>query len=241
MTKNELLPKYIQDVLEKIWEETSPVSIFLYGSMARGDSEVNSDYELGIIYKRDKKIPRSELAKYHNIKELRLYPFGLEDLANNIIDTPFPKAIYLRGLLEGTKLLYGRKLTEIFSPPKVKLSDLMEGVGFCLGRGYSAVVSSRQNDMVAVQENFSKSTLYGLQILLALTKKQLVFSYKVMYELSKESIPNEYLDLINNAIAVRKDINEIKIPMLYTNISFLNNVVLNKLKEELLSGDREWC
>lgn len=70
----------VKDVLEKIYKNTSPVSIFLYGSRARTDFKPDSDYEVGVLYFKDKKIRRSELAKMHNIKGLNIYPFVYEEI-----------------------------------------------------------------------------------------------------------------------------------------------------------------
>jgi len=107
------IPEEIRLILEKIWSETKPVSIFLYGSMARDDCEQNSDYEVGVVYKKDKKVSRSELAEFHNYKNLKLYPFTSEELENGEIDTPFPKAIYLNSLRDSSKTLFGKEIKEI--------------------------------------------------------------------------------------------------------------------------------
>jgi len=198
----------LDELLKKIWEETEPVSIFLYGSMVRDDFENDSDYEVGIIYERDKKMSRQKLSEFYNYKNVKIYPFILEELENGEINTPFPKAIYLQTLLQ---------------------EDLLESVVFCLGRAYSAVVSSRQNDWVTVRDNFTKSAFYGLQILVFIKTGELIFSYKKIQEKSKDLLPEEYKELIDHVIEVRKGNVVVNTSLLYKNISFLNKVVLKAI------------
>lgn len=228
--KNIKLPDYLDELLRKIWEESTPVSIFVYGSMARDDFENDSDYEIGIIYEEDKKWSRQKLGELHDYKNVKIYPFILEELEKGEIDTPFPQVIYLQTLLKEGCVLYGKKLEEIIKEKKITKEDLFESVGFCLGRAYSAIVSSRQNDLVAVRDDFTKSALYGLQILIFIKIGELVFSYKEIQEKSKDLIPEEFKELINHAIEVRKGNMVIKTPLLYKNISFLNKVVLKAVK-----------
>lgn len=216
------IPNNIQIVLDRIWTETNPESIFLYGSSARDDFDETSDFEVGLVFQKEKKVPRSELAKYHDFKNLKLYPFILEELEVGKIDTPFPKAIYLSSLRDGGKTIFGREIREIIKEVEIGMMDLVESLGFSLGRAYCAVVSSRQNDMVAVQENFSKAVLYGLQIKTFLKTNKLVHSYE---QIVKEIGDGEDAELIENAMEVRKDMNRIQIPMLYRTISFLNEIL----------------
>jgi len=227
--KNIKLPEYLDELLKKIWEETEPVSIFLYGSMARDDFENDSDYEVGIIYERDKKWSRQKLSEFYDYKNVKIYPFVEEELEVGEIDTPFPKEIYLQTLLQENFLVYGKKLEEIIKYLKISKDDLMESVGFCLGRAYSAVVSSRQNDWIAVRDNFTKSAFYGLQILVFIKTGELIFSYKKIQEKSKDLLPEEYKELIDHVIEVRKGNVVVNTSLLYKNINFLNKVVLKAI------------
>lgn len=225
------LPEYLNGLLKKIWEETKPVTIFIYGSLSRNDFEKDSDYEIGVIYKKDKKVSRQELKDLHNFENIKIYPFIEEELKNSEIDTPFPKTIYLQTLLDTGFVLYGQKLENIIENQKITKEDLIESVGFCLGRAYAAVVSSRQKDWIAVRDNFTKSAFYGLQILIFVKTKKLIFSYKEIEKESIKLVDKEYFDLINHVIEIRKGDVVIDTSLLYKNISFLNKVVLKSIKD----------
>lgn len=223
------LPGYLDDLLRQIWEESEPISIFIYGSMAREDFEQDSDYEVGVVYKNEKKWSRQKLSSLHNYENVKIYPFVDEELKSGEIDTPFPKAIYLKTLLHSGLVVYGKKLDEMIEDFKINKEDLMEAIGFCLGRAYAAVVSSRQNDWIAVRDGFTKSAFYGLQILIFIKTGKLVFSYKEIQKKSADLIEEEYMDLINHVLDVRKGNEVINTALLYKNISFLNKVVLKEV------------
>ena len=219
------LPDYLEKLLKKIWEESKPISVFLYGSIARDDFENDSDYEVGVIYQKEKKWSRQQLNNLHNFGNVKIYPFIEQDLAENKIDTPFPKAFFLLTLLQTSNLIYGKEIKEIIKNVEVNKNDIYEAIGFCLGRAYMAVVSSRQSDWIAVRDGFTKSALYGLQILIYVKTGKLVFSYKEMKEQSDNFIDNDYQELIDHVIEVRKGNSAVDSQLLYKNISFLNSVL----------------
>jgi len=99
-----------------------------------------------------------------------------------------------------------------------------------LGRTYSAVVSSGQNDLESAKDGFTKSGLYGLQLLIMAKTGELVSSYNELKEKSKDLIPEEFGELVDHIFDVRKGRVTIKFPLLYKNISFLNRVVLPAIK-----------
>lgn len=229
MNKN-VVPKYIEEVLEKIIKLSKPVSIFLYGSMTRGDFENDSDYEIGIVFKEAEKLSRQEIKKMNKYDNVKIYPFVYEELIKGEIDTPFPKYFYLRTILETGIDLFGEKIRNIIYLSKLCKQDMYESMGFCLGRAYSAIISSRQNDLESMRDGFTKSGLYGLQLLIIAKKGEFVSSYIELIKKSKEFIPNEFNELIKNIVESRKGISVVQTPFLYKNISFLNKVVLRAIK-----------
>ncbi|MDP4009393.1 MAG: nucleotidyltransferase domain-containing protein [Candidatus Shapirobacteria bacterium] len=228
---NKIIPEYIDKVLRNIIDISKPISVFLYGSRVRNDFESDSDYEIGIIYKESKKWSRQQLKELNSYENVKIYPFSLEELESGEIDTPFPKAIYLKTISEESVCLYGEKLENIISPIKIDKDDLFEATGFCLGRAYSAVVSSKQNDLVATRDGFTKSGLYGIQLLIFVKTGNFVTSYKEMENKYLNLIPDEFKDLVKHIFDVRKNVATVAIPYLYKNISFLNKVVLKTIKD----------
>lgn len=222
-----IIPPHIQTIIDKIYTETNPTCIFLYGSMSRGDDNSESDYEIGVLYNQSSKISRSTLAKYHNFAELKLYPFTIEDLQSFNLDTPFPKKFYITTLISTAKTLAGEDVFKNITLPQIIQTDLVELVAFSEGRAYCAVVSSRQNDIIAVTENFTKAVFYGLQGLAYAETNKLIHSYRELQKLVPDlHIPEEYSELINHAFAVRFDNVPIDNNLLYKNISFLNMFVM---------------
>jgi predicted nucleotidyltransferase len=231
------MDKKILIVLETIFEKTKPVSIFLYGSRARGDFKEDSDYEIGVIYDKFK-TSRSELVKMHNLKNLNIYPFDLNEINNYDLDTPFPKVIYLKELIETGKTIFGKNILENMKSPKIKTIDLIERTAFDIGSAMAAIRSFRNRDLISVSINF-KSALFGARVLEILNLKKFPYTYDEIYETSKElNLEPEYRDLLDNAIKIRNK-GKIEEKYLFKNISFLNKLVMEEVKNDYFKyGDR---
>lgn len=222
--------KEIYLALEKIWKETTPLSIFLYGSRARTDFKIESDYEVGIIFDKNK-ISRSEIAKIYDLKNLVVYPFLLEDIKKFNIDTPFPKAIYLKELIETSKTVFGEKILEKMVASKIEIIDLIEATSFETGTAMAAVRSFRTGDLITASINF-KSALFGARILEILELKKFSYTYDEIWKLSKElNLNDEYNQLLDQAMRVRQG-EKIEEKWLFKNITFLNQEVMKRIKEE---------
>ena len=227
----------IHVVLEKIWQETKPVSIFLYGSRARTDFKIDSDYEVGVIYNKQK-MSRSDLVEMHELKNLVVYPFLLDDIKNGNLDTPFPKAIYLKELIETGKTLLGEKVLENMKAPEIKIVDLMERASFDIATAFAAVRSYRNGDLISTSINF-KSALFGARVLEILKLKKFPYTYDEIFQVSKQlNLDEEYNELLEQAMKVRQG-GKIQEKWLFKNISFLNQVVMKEVKKEYLEdGDK---
>ena len=224
-------------ILEKIFKETKAISIFLYGSRSRTDFKENSDYEVGIIYDKNK-VDRIELDKMHNFKKLVLYPFLLDDIKNNNLDTPFPKAIYLKELIETGKTLFGEKILENMKSPEIGIIDLIEETSFEIATAMAAVRSYRNRDLISASINL-KSALFGVRVLEILKLKKFPYTYDEIFEMSKElNLDEEYNQLLEQVMKVRQG-EEIEEKWLFKNITFLNQVVMKEVKKEYKkSGDK---
>lgn len=231
------MDKKIFSVLETIFEKTKPISIFLYGSRARTDFKKDSDYEIGVIYNKNK-TSRSEIAKMHDLKNLVIYPFLLDEIKNYDLDTPFPKAIYLKELIETGKTILGEKILEKMESPKIMTIDLIERTSFDIATAMAAVRSFRNGDLISTSINF-KSALFGVRVLEILKLNKFPYTYDEIYQVSKElDLEQEYRELLDNAMKIRNK-EKIEEKYLFKNISFLNQVVMKEIKNEYKkNGDR---
>jgi predicted nucleotidyltransferase len=232
-----MIDKKILLSLETIFNKTNPISIFLYGSRVRTDFKKDSDYEIGIIYNKNK-TSRNELAKMHSLKNLVIYPFLLNDIKNHKLDTPFPKAIYLKELIETGKTILGEKILEKMDAPKITTIDLIERTAFDIGSVMAAIRSFRNKDLVTTAINF-KSALFGVRVLEILKLNKFPYTYDEIYKVSRElNLENEHKELLRIAMKIRNK-GKIEEKYLYKNISFLNQVVMKEVKNDYVkNGDR---
>jgi hypothetical protein len=232
------LENNVENALDKVFELTKPVSIFVYGSRARTDFKPTSDYEIGALYLRDKKPRRSELAKMHNVEGLNIYPFVYEEIVGYNLDTPFPKAIYMKELIGAAKTVFGEEVLEQMDHPEIKLSDLMERIAFDVATGFAAYRSYGTKDLVNVSINF-KSVLFGARVLEIFELNEFPYTYDEIVKLSEKlDLTEEYRNLIKHAAEVRRG-GQIIEQYLFTNISFLNQRIANVLRRDFAkNGDR---
>lgn len=236
--EKQIMSNEVEKALKNIFEITKPVSIFIYGSRARTDFKTTSDYEVGAIYLRAEKPRRSEIAKLHNVDGMNIYPFTMEDIENYNLDTPFPKAIYLRELIGSSKTVFGKEILEKMELPEIKLTDLLERIAFDIATAFAAYRSFKTNDQITAAINF-KSALFGVRVLEILELKKFPFTYDEIFELSKElNLSSEYQALIEHSYQVRQG-EKIEEKFLFTNITFLNQVISKKIRQELeMIGDK---
>ncbi|MFH1308385.1 MAG: hypothetical protein ABII94_01205 [Patescibacteria group bacterium] len=213
-------------VLDKIEKLCNPVSIFLYGSRARTDYLSRSDYEIGVLIKKNKYVNRSKIKKSINEKGFNIYPFKYEDFIKGKLDTPFQKAIYLQEIIKAGKTLKGEKIIESIKVPAIKVLDIIQDLRFNLGRAFDAMHSYRNGDRFTANYTFYKSCMFGLRDLEILKLKKFVVSYDEIYKLSKKlKLDKEYKDLIYTAYRTRQGKKKFQYKDIFTNMSFLNNFI----------------
>lgn len=232
------LSSEVTSALDIVMNKVKPESVFIYGSRARDDFKEDSDYEVGVLFERDKKVGRAQLAQLHTVDGLNLYPFILEDLREYKMYTPFPKAVYLRELITGAHTVRGAEIIDRMEPPEIKLSDIMEEVMYALARSIGAVLSYRQGDQVTTSVQFAKSNLFGTRALVVLEKQQFPISYNQIYEAAQSlELDDDSKTTIEHAMAIRRG-SSINPDFIYKNITYLNQVVYPRVKSELAKGDR---
>lgn len=230
---NLIVDAKLQETIDAVTSKFDPVSIFLYGSRARTDALDRSDYEIGVLYKRAKKISRVELKAINSHKEIILYPFEYEDFVAYKIDTPFPEAIYFRELIGAGKTLYGEQIVEHLQPPKITTLDLLQRVRFDTGFALAAILSKRNGDDITASTEFSKSCLFAVRCLIILETKLFPFTYDDIYEQSKDIELGEYRQVVEHAFAVRKGTEPLGENLLYRNVSLLNKVIKNRIVDSM--------
>lgn len=235
------MEKNLENLVKRVAYKFDPVSIFLYGSRAKGDFLEKSDYEIGVLYHDNKKILpeklREESKKWKNIF---LYPFEYEKFINFHIDTPFPENIYFRDLSETGKTLCGEKVVEKMNPPQITTLDLLQRVRFDTGLALAAVLSQRNGDETTAKEEFTKSCLFGVRCLIILKEKKFPLSYEEIYHLSQDLNLEKQQKIIDHAMEVRKGA-EIKEDFLYQNISLLNKTIKNFIWESFQKEGNKFC
>src|SRR4030066_1541631 len=116
----------MEDVVKLLNEHFKPISIFLYGSRARTDFTNRSDFEIGVLFPKDRYVGRREIGKLVSKEGYNFYPFEYEDFLQGRIDTPFQKKIYMRELVLAGKTLSGEKIIEKMKEPSISIIDLIQ-------------------------------------------------------------------------------------------------------------------
>ena len=118
--------------IENIVEKFNPITIFLYGSRAKGGFMQNSDYEVGAIFDKHNKVSVQDLQGVINSRDIRIYPFSLEDFVANVPQTPFQNNIYMYELQHSSKIIHGKNIFNDLPRVKIHLVHLLQEVRFCL-------------------------------------------------------------------------------------------------------------
>lgn len=220
------LPAEIQKTIIEIYNKTSPETIFLYGSHARGDFIKESDYEIGILYKSEQRVRREDLAAMHSIQNLHLYSFPLQEFILYDVQIPFTRAIYFRELLEkGAITVLGKSILENMKPPHILMSDILEELSFDKARALSAMLSFRRNDMYSASDHLIKSCLYASKMYLLLEKGTFISRYdEILKHIQASSIEQNYLLLIEYVLQIRSKKIPLDLKKIYENISYSESV-----------------
>jgi predicted nucleotidyltransferase len=206
-----------------------PASIFVYGSRARTDFLDNSDWEIGVIFTKEKYVGRSGIKKIVDIAGVNIYPFVFEDISRGVIDTPFQKRIYLRELVQSGKTIYGKDIVGKLELTNICVIDLMQDLRFNLGYALAAVISSRNGDRKTAAVEFYKSCLFATRSLVVLKEKKFPVTYDEIVELSKKIELGEYSQLVKTAHSLRINQGDYNDEDLFKNISYLNKFIEQKL------------
>lgn len=216
--------------MQKIDAKFHPVSIFLYGSRARGDYTAKSDFEIGVLFRNNKYIHRSTIQK-HCPSGFNVFPFRINEFKTASSDVPFVEKLFFKELFLSAKTLKGREIKDLMIDPSITLIDLIEDVRFYLGRGISAITTFRDYDKNISVHLFYKSCLFSARSLEIYLLKKFPITYKDIYQFSNPlSINQKFKNLIANAYRIRLGAT-LKEKDLYMNLKFLN-FIQKKFKAE---------
>lgn len=192
-----------QKIVELIQEICRPVSIFLYGSRARGDHFDDSDYEIGVVYDEATPVSRTTLASRLADTNVHAYPCSYEQLRNGRIDTPFQIAVFLRELHLSARTLDGEPLVESMIPPPITTLDALQDVRFAIGRSISAVLADRFHESAVAIQSFYKSCLLGVRMAVLAQLREFPVSYQNIAERALTICPDEHSHVITQALESR--------------------------------------
>lgn len=211
----------IVDALKKY----EPVSVFVYGSRGRNDFNEDSDYEVTVIFDDNKYTERKVIHSEINLPKVRIYPYRRSEFVDETFETPFQKTIFMRELAESGRTIFGEKIVESLSKPKITTIDVIQRIRFDIGYALAAVLSNRSGDYETAKEEFSKSCLFGLRTLLVLKKGVFPIGYDSIYQLKEAlNISPEHIDVIKAAYALRST-HDVNIDdHIFNNIAFLLEV-----------------
>lgn len=223
------LPTDIRTVIEKIVHRTNPVSIFLYGSRARDDYLADSDFEIGVLYRRERATNEIQLRLIVPLtKSIRIYPYILEDFITGDFDLPFETTTFLRLIKNSAITLWGDRVVENFHPPAVTIVSLLREVKFQLGRASDAIVCHRSDNQMLAAEMFYKSCLLGTRDLVILKCRLFPNTYPEIVKSASGLNLKDYSLLVNCALETR--LNRSATPEnLIRNIWYLNRLVERKI------------
>ena len=209
----------------KFSEQFSPLSVFLYGSQATGETTPNSDYEVGLIFDDEKYISRREIKAKQDFDGVSFYPFRLSELRSYTLDTPFPKKLFVYWLIKSGKTILGDDIISQIEIPEITKLDLVGAIGFEIGISFCSFLNLRQGNRFLAHDEFSKSCLHGLKLLIFVESGEFLTTYKDVHEFSKKmDLPDEYREVIDAAYNFRQNSDDVDDNLIYKNMSFLGFV-----------------
>lgn len=228
----------MEKIIKLLNKHFEPISIFLYGSRSRTDFLRKSDFEIGVLFKKQNYIRRREIREVVKQKKYNIYPFQYESFLKGQIDTPFQKELYLRELALTGKTLFGQEVVEKIKAPSLKTNSLIQELRFNLGYALAAVISHRNNDKKTASLEFSKSCLFATRALVIFKLRKFPLTYEEILSDSSALNLREYKELITEAYKTRKG-EKYREESLFQNISYLNDFIEPLLLKSLdENGDK---
>ncbi len=195
------------EIINKL-KKYNPLSIFTYGSFATNTQNQNSDVEIGVIFDEENFISNEKLLKIINNPYYSVFSFKKHELETYSIDTPFDKNIYIASLILGNaKTIYGEKIIEKLTPPKLTKQNFLNDTYFNLGYALSAYRIHKAKNIALSNDLLYKSIFYTTRTLVYIKTKQLISGYNNIYKEGKKlKLDKEYNRLLDLAYTLRNDV-----------------------------------
>lgn len=226
----------LDEILNRIEVACRPTSIFLYGSQARSDTVVESDYEIGVLVPTERYVGRAVLSDAVNTCNVSVFPFKLEEFVSGNPDTPFNKNIYIYELIKSARTVRGERVLERMILPDISIIDFISEAEFNLGYALASVIANRNEAITIAAMLFSKSCLFGTRSLIAARTGKFVTDYADIVEESKALDLGKYHTLVDAAFETRLK-GTYHDEMLFLNISYLNQLVVPSLRVRISLAD----
>ncbi|MGH3825402.1 MAG: nucleotidyltransferase domain-containing protein [Pseudonocardiaceae bacterium] len=221
-----------ETLVQLIREICAPVSIFLYGSRARGDHLPDSDFEVGVLLENSELVGRKVLESCLAGLNVRAYPFVHHDFRSGRIDTPFRVAIYLRELHLSAKTIFGEPVVERLVPPPITTLDALQDIRFSIGRAMSALLADRFNEHAVATQSFYKSCLLGVRMGVLAQLGEFPLGYDDIANRALTICPQEYGHVVEAARIARSERTSPPVSALF----YMNIQLLTRWVEPLVAG-----
>ena len=206
-------------------------SVFLYGSRARGDNLLDSDWEVGVVFAEAKYIPRRELAPLQT-DGVVIYPFKYAELTAGTADVPFTRSIWLTELITSAKTIGGEDVTSKIPLPEITAFDIVSDNSFYKARSLDAMIAQREGHASLARDLFVKSALLGARALILSEGLQFPKNYPEIVHIASPLLDTESQAILRRAFEVRTSKNVLTANETFDNIG-LQMEVEEKIRARL--------
>jgi predicted nucleotidyltransferase len=223
------LGKNASTTLDKLIQ-TNPISVFLYGSRARGDNLIDSDWELGVIYQDGMRKTHKQIQAL-TLEGVVAYSYELSEFTASKIVLPFVSSIWLKEINLTAKTVYGSKVVEEIKMPRVTRRDILNDLIFASARALDAMIAQRDGYLKLARDLFVKSSLFSMRDIIIAAGKDFPLSYYEIADIVLKDLPEEFLDLPEQVLEIRTGSRKLTAELIFLNIKLITKTI-----EELSSA-----
>lgn len=236
--------KLLEKIKREIVKEANPVSIFTYGSFNTVNFvEGVSDLDIGVICKKDVSVKLRELAKKFSSPRLaiKIYRYKTIELKSLNV-TPFTKSVFVRQLILSAKTIYGKRVIEKMTLPKITLLDAYREASTSTFRVLAGLFLFRSEIKRWSLESTYKACLYATRSIEFLLG-EFPIGFKEIYELSRKlKLEKRWKKLIKKAYDFRlgkiKPTKDMLEECIFETITFCNQIAERKIMGKLRKGNK---